>query len=206
MVTYMKNTFHEWSAVGKFDLDKVCDLIVTGRKASEARPDVWVYPFIGDAEQPLRVLDFGCGFGRNALGIASKHDKWSVVGYDNEAMLSRVNEFAAIHYGGVIPPNLTFTSDWEKLKTETFDCIACIIVLQHIYEDALAVYANDFKKMTKRLFITGRRFNDDKNNRSTWTILGEQGLVPDKFYAGHIEIPYKPDGDPGEHNIALYFL
>lgn len=188
------------------DIDKVCDLIVTGRKATEARPDTWIYPFIGDPATPLRILDFGCGFGRNAFGIASSNEKWNVVGYDNDAMLGRVPEFAAIHYNGVVPSNLSFSSDWDHLKTQTFDCIACIIVLQHIYEDALATYIADFKKMTKHLIVAGRRFNDDVRHRSTWDILEENGVVPEKFYAGHLKIPYSPKGEPEDHNIAIYSL
>lgn len=200
----MKNTFHGWSSVDKLGIDEVSDLIVTGCKASEARPDEWLYPFIGTPDDSIRVLDFGCGFGRNAFGFSTHGQNWRVVGYDNEAMLGRVAEFSDIHYGGKIPFNLAFVSDWEQLKTQSFDCIVCSIVLQHIYEDALATYAKDFRGMTKHLIVTGRRFNDDVTRRNTWAILGENGLVPKKFYAGHLLIPYTPEGDPHEHNTAIY--
>lgn len=206
MVMHLKDTFHAWSLVAKLGIDEVCDLIVTGRKASEVRPDEWIYPFIGTPDDSRRVLDFGCGFGRNAFGLATHGKNWKIVGYDNEAMLGRVSEFATIHYGGEIPFNLSFVSDWEQLKAQKFDCIMCSLVLQHIYEDALAIYVNDFKQMTGRLIVTGRRFNDDKSRRSTWAILEDSGLIPTEFYAGHLKIPYIAEGDPNDHNTAVYSL
>jgi len=202
----VKNTFHRWSEVDTLDIDAVTNLIVTGRKATEARPDEWLYPLIEDPLMAKIILDFGCGFGRNALGISNHSDKWSVTGYDNKAMLGRVPEFATINYQGKIPPNLRLVSDWDQLRLEKFDVIVCVIVLQHIFEDALEKYTSDFKQMTKRLIVTGRRFNDDVGNRSTWTILEEQGLIPIEFYAGHLRIPYTAEGDPHEHNTAIYSL
>lgn len=200
----MKDTFHGWSTVGKMDIDVVADLIVTGRKASEAKPDEWLIDLIGDPAEALTVLDFGCGFGRNAFGMAKHSDKWTVIGYDNPAMLSRVPEFATINYDGKIPKNLWFLSDWDQVALHRVDRIVCSLVLQHIYEDALVKYAHDFKLMTPTLIVTGRRFNDDKEKRSTWTILEEQGLTPDEFYAERERIPYTPYGDPSEHNTAIY--
>ena len=90
------------------------------------------------------------------------------------------------------------------MKEEKFDVIFCGLVLQHIYEDALGVYLKDFKNMTKKMIVMGRRFNDDPKGRSTWTILGENGWVPSKFLSGLTQIPYTPDGNPEDHNIAIY--
>ena len=203
----MKETFrNDWANVGKLNLEQVTNLIVTGRKPSEAQPDRWLYEWLGDGDKAISILDFGCGMGRNSFALATKFPLWSVFGYDSEGMIEKTKEFAEIHYKGVIPPNLKFVADWEQLKTRTFDKIMCIIVLQHIMEADLAKYAQDFKSMTKFLLVSGRRFNDDKNNRSTWTILEEQGLVPEKFFAGHLQIPYMPEGDPSENNVGYYFL
>ena len=202
----MKDTFiGRWGTINKLKLDEVVDLIVTGRTASEAKPDEWMYSLLGDEEKPITVLDFGCGVGRNSFGFALSHMDWTVIGYDSEQMISRVPEYAAIHYDGVIPNNLWFVSDWNQLTRHKFEKIICCLVLQHIEEPALVNYCKDFKTMTKVLFVAGRRYNDDIKHRSTWTILEEQGLVPDRFMAGCVTVPYSPDGDPVEHNSAFYF-
>jgi SAM-dependent methyltransferase len=169
----MKDTFAGgWAKVNELDLDVVTDLIVTGRTTAEAKPDRWLFSFLKDNDKAVTILDFGCGFGRNAFGLAIQHPHWTVIGYDSEQMLSRVPEYAAIHYEGKIPNNLWFVSDWPQLTHHTFDKILCSIVLQHIYEEPLSRYCKDFKKMTKFLFVTGRRYNDDVGKRSTWIILG----------------------------------
>lgn len=202
----MKDTFHGWSQIGTYKLDTVMDFILTGRKASEAKFDFWLTAAVGGMKShPMRVLDFGCGIGRNTFGFAKYAPAWTVVGYDNENMISRREEYYKLHYDLPMPSNAIFSSDWDEVKTQKFDIVFCCLVLQHIYEDALVQYISDFKKMTGRLFVTGRRSNDDpEKHRSTWTILQENGLTPDAFLKGLEHVPFNPEGDPEEHNTAIY--
>jgi SAM-dependent methyltransferase len=204
----MKETFRgAWGKIGDYDLSKVTDLIVTGRTPEQAKPDEWLWDWIGsDANKPLTIMDFGCGMGRNSFGLANHFTNWSVIGYDSEGMIGKTNEYCQLHYRGMIPRNLKFETDWERLRTQKFDKIICMLVLQHIFEEDLSKYAKDFKTMTKYLLVSGRRFNDDKAHKSTWTIMEENGLTPAKFFAGHLEIPYMPEGDPHEHNMAYYYF
>lgn len=201
----MKDTFHGWATVDKMNIDTVVDLIVTGKTAIEAKPDKWIYKYLAHSDEEITILDFGCGVGRNSFGFAMESNKWTITGYDNDAMLSKIKEFSELHYDGKIPPNLSFTSDWDLVKTKKFDLIICSLVLQHIYEDALIKYIQDFKQMTNKLIVIGRRYNDDKH-RSVWIILEEQKLIPIRFYEGDKLIPYKPEGDPHDHNMAIYVL
>lgn len=202
----MKDTFTGWAKVNQFELGKVVDLIVTGCTVNQAKPDTWLSEFLGDADKNITLLDFGCGVGRNAIGLALKHPNWTIVGYDSDQMISHVPEFVAINYNGKVPDNLYFVTDWDQICQRKFDKVMAVIVLQHIYEEPLKKYCQDFKKITKFLMVHGRRFNDDKDKRSTWSIMEEAGLIPKKFMAGHVEIPYSPEGDPNEHNIAYYYL
>jgi SAM-dependent methyltransferase len=202
----MNNTFNSWANVEHYDLDVVSDLIVTGRKAKDAVPDKWLLKYLGDPECGLKVMDFGCGMGRNTFEFGIIYPRWTIVGYDNKPMLTKTNDYYSVHYSGPVPENVKFITNWDELRTQKFDTIFCSIVLQHIYEDALKTYINDFKKMTSNLIVTGRRFNDDIKRRSTWTILEDNGLVPVTFLYHDQVIDYKPEGNDEDHNTAIYSL
>jgi 2-polyprenyl-3-methyl-5-hydroxy-6-metoxy-1,4-benzoquinol methylase len=200
----MKDTFNGWVSVDSMDIDDTMNLILTGQKANEVKPDIWLYDNIGKQSDTLTILDFGCGVGRNTFGMGMHSPTWQVTGYDNDSMLSKRAEFYDIHYT-TSNSNFKFISDWDFCKTQKFDVIFCCIVLQHIHENALIQYIKDFKNMTSKLIVFGRRFNDDVKNRSTWTVLGENGLIPHSFYdLGVGKIQYEPEGDPNQHNLAIY--
>jgi SAM-dependent methyltransferase len=195
------NTFSGWENIGNFSLDIVADYILTGRKAYQFYPDIFSYTHL----MPSRILDFGCGIGRNTFGISIYDPTFSVVGYDNQAMLSHVDEYKNIKYSEREFPNVEFSSDWDYVQTQKFDTIFCAIVLQHIMENDLKAYIEQFKIMTSKLVVSGRRFNDDKEHRSTWRIIEECGLIPVEFYSGGgQQIDYVPDGDQHDHNLAVY--
>lgn len=203
----MKNTFNGWSNIGNMSLDAVTNLIVTGKTSREAMPDTWIFKYIGDKNTQLNILDFGCGIGRNTFGLSKYSSKWSIVGYDNESMLDKTTEFWNLNYGGSISRNIWFQSEWDRIvKYYKFDVIFCNLVIQHIYEDAIKNYIQDFKKISPTLMVTGRRFNDDVNHRSNWEILEESGLKPTIFKHGDVDIVYNPIGNPEDHNIAIYKL
>jgi hypothetical protein len=66
-------------------------------------------------------------------------------------------------------------------------------------------YLSDIKTMVPVLMVRGRWFNNEGNGIA-WSILEEGGLIPYKFFKGHGEILYSVEGDPGEHNSALYSM
>jgi 2-polyprenyl-3-methyl-5-hydroxy-6-metoxy-1,4-benzoquinol methylase len=201
----MKDTFNVWSTVDELNIDDTMDLILTGKKANEAKPDTWLYDYIGNQSDTLKVLDFGCGVGRNTFGMGMHSPTWEVMGYDNDSMLSKRAEFHKIHYKNKQGnSNVEFMSDWDACKDIKFDAIFCCIVLQHIHEDALIQYISDFKNMTSKVIVFGRRFNDDVKNRSIWQILEENGLLPDSFYVDGRKISFATEGDPHQHNLAIY--
>ena len=202
----MKDTFNFWSKINILDLNTVSNLILTGHTAANSFPDVWLYDYLGDKTAPLNILDFGCGLGRNAYGLGMHSASWNIVGYDNDSMLKKTDDFRKIHYRGTVFENVFFRSDWEEIKTMKFDAILCCIVLQHIHEIPLVQYIKDFKLMTQKLIVAGRRFNDDPKKRSTWAILEENGLIPTDFYRNSTKIAYDKDGDANDHNLAIYNL
>lgn len=192
-----------WNDISSIDLDKIANLILTGKTALQLEGDFWMSDLLGDRDKKITVIDFGCGLGRNTFDLALRNKNWTVIGYDSPSMISKITDFSKIHYGGDIPQNVVFISDWEELKHKKIDKILCVLVLQHIYESPLRQYINDFKLMTNMLLVTGRRYNDE-SRKSTWKILEEEGLIPQLFMHGNINIPYVADGPEEDHNTAYY--
>ena len=130
---------------------------------------------------------------------------------DSEKMLERTSEYCHSKYNKNISdyPNVTFTSDWKYVKSQKFDYTYATLVLQHIFEEELNQYCQDFKNITKKLIVHGRRHNDDKLNglyKNTWKILENNGLFPISCtLQGNIEWKYSVYGDDlNEHFTCLY--
>ena len=68
----------------------------------------------------------------------------------------------------------------------------------------------DIAKMTKKLIVFGRRYNDEfltDNNKktifkNTWEIFENYGYYPSNIS----DIKYSIDGDPEEHTMCIYDL
>lgn len=196
--------------VKRDDLDVVMDKICTGKTAFEARPDFYVFPLLGRRDKHRHILDFGCGIGRNTFALSSYSQHWIVLGYDNQSMISRTEEYRKLKYDKDLP-NALFTSAWNAVKKMDFGAIFACIVFQHIHEEPLIQYLQDIKKMTKLLVVHGRQFNDD-NNKNTWKILESQDLFPvvslsvDNIGRCIIQ-EYNPESEPPEsHRVNIYSL
>lgn len=201
----MKNTFNGWSEISNLNLNKVVDLVLTNGTSETIKSDMWLTPLMGDRNKTISVLDFGCGVGRNIFDFSQNFSNWKFCGYDNPSMLDKANEYSKIRFGKTAYeyPNLELISDWDKIKSRTFDCIYATIVFQHIHEKDLNVYLQDIKHMTYRLIVSGRRFNDDMIDgkyKNTWQILENNG-----YYPLNVEdSKYSIDGDPEEHITCIY--
>jgi len=201
----MNNSFNGWLYVDTYNLNKVVDLVLTNGTCETIKSDTWLTPMIGDRNNNLSILDFGCGVGRNIFEFSQILPKWKFCGYDNPNMLKKAKEYSIKKFNKNIEdyPNLQLFSEWDALKSVKFDCIYATIVFQHIYEKDLNIYLQDIKKMTNRLIVSGRRFNDDSVNgkhKNTWQILENNGLYP----SNDKQINYKINGDPDEHITCIY--
>jgi len=79
-------------------------------------------------------------------------------------------------------------------------------VFQHIFEDDLSIYLTDLKKITDRLVVSGRRFNDDVEEskyKNTWEILEKNGWFPSECYRDN-NLKYSSAGDINEHFLCVY--
>jgi 2-polyprenyl-3-methyl-5-hydroxy-6-metoxy-1,4-benzoquinol methylase len=169
------------------------------------RPEDTVLSFCGDVTDKLRILDFGCGMGRNTFEL-SLNRPWEVVGYDNSSMIKHVGEFCQTWYKKPMSdfPDVSFTDNWDELRTQKFDCILCCLVFQHVPEVDICRYLEDFKNMTKKIVIYGRRAHDSIDG-NTWRIMEKYGFFPTQTWS-YTDVKYVPDGHPEDHSLNVYCL
>lgn len=193
-----------WTNIGNLPIENTLNYILTNATIESVRPDTFIFDLISDGSTHPQVLDFGCGIGRNTFGLSLYKPNLTIFGYDNFAMINKTNEYATRKYNRSASSfeNVTFLSDWNIIKQMKFDCIFAAVVLQHITEKELYTYLSDFKNMTKKLIVSGRRFNDDQTfygYKNTWEILEKNGYIPSKSLS-----PYSVDGDMDEHMTCIY--
>lgn len=153
-------TFEHWQwSVPMRGEASLADFVCGGAKTfAELKPDADAIAALGSPNEPLKVLDFGCGFGRNLHGLP---EKWEVTAYDNANMLKRVPEYYAARGSKLVKAALV--SDWNELRERKFDAILASLVFQHVPPPVLEEYLKDLQKMTPRLVVYGRCWNDADN-------------------------------------------
>src|SRR5689334_9108298 len=115
----------EWLSVASADdVDDVRERILTGYR--EGKPFTPYIPTI-DLPRATRVLDFGCGLGRNFPYLTSIAPH--VVGFDLPPMIERCRSLPD-------PPAVDLTSDWDDVRLSRFDVVFATLVLQHIETEA----------------------------------------------------------------------
>lgn len=193
--------FHGWETIALKDLDFIADKILTARNIADFKEDENFLEILGNENSSIIILDFGCGIGRNTFGMSLKRPKWKFVGYDNENMISKTKPYVCIKYPDFKEfSSVSFSSEWQVVNTQQFDVIFCNLVLQHIYEKDLNIYLNDFRKMTHKLVVHGRRLNDD-NGKNTWKILENNKYFPVNCNSFN---GYSINGNPEEHFTCIY--
>jgi SAM-dependent methyltransferase len=142
------------------DFQLMHTILTAARKPAEFTSDEGLLRTIHPADQRIRVLDFGCGMGRNLKWMMGNTD-WDVTGYDNDKMLERAKMWLPSVTRKPIP---LLVSGWEFLRAKRFDVVIATLVFQHIYKKELTGYLSDLQRMTPKLLIHGRRVNDDGSN------------------------------------------
>ena len=111
-----------------------------------------------------RVLDFGCGLGRNFPYLTSIAR--SVTGFDLPPMIARCRTLAT-------QPVDRLEDDWARLREERFDLIFVSLVLQHIENDACLSYLHDFARMAPLVDLCTR--TDGDYGRNVLDLVAETG-------------------------------
>lgn len=182
-------------AQGDFDLMKSIEASI--KTSDDFKPSRWIYKVIGRFDEPIRVLDFGCGMGRNLAGMREE-TKWHLTGYDSKEMLARAKTYLDATIGKDKWNNLWLNDDWDcDVSNFTFDAVVATLVFQHIPELELHDYLADLCSMTDMLVVHGRRHNDH-SIRSTWAI------VADHFDLAQAPQGFNTEGAPDDHHLTTW--
>lgn len=131
------------------------------------------------------ALDFGCGVGRNSVALSKVYHR--VIGFDLPNMVSIIpeeNKFS----------NIIYESDWDKVKTISYDLVLASLVFQHIHDDELNKYLAELD--TERLVLHSRTWMDDTGTE-VLTIVNRY------FNIEHIEYQKDPNGNTNDHFLAV---
>lgn len=196
--------FRGWDSPATYE--EAATLILRSPEIEKYVPSISkISPLIGDPSKPLKILDFGCGMGRNTFAL-SLCNNWTVHGFDNEEMIRKVPEFCSRYYNHTTDsfPKVKFTSDWERIKAEKYDCIVAISTFQHIFHEDLRIYLTEMREITNRLVVHGRRSNDE--TLSVWSLMEDHALIPTETYKDGVRVPYCAYGDSNEILTQVYEL
>ncbi|HUL73107.1 MAG TPA: class I SAM-dependent methyltransferase [Vicinamibacterales bacterium] len=144
----------DWSTLAASgDPDDIRERILTGFKTG--KPFTPYAPTIALPGGLRRVLDFGCGLGRNfpyLTGIAER-----VVGFDLPAMIARCRALATTPVDGL-------DDDWTRVRQQRFDLVFASLVVQHVQTDMCRAYLHDFARLAPAVYLLTRTDSDFGQN------------------------------------------
>ena len=174
----------EWRSIAETADDaELRERILTGFK--DGKPFAPYVPTIPLPAPLGRVLDFGCGVGRNFPYL--KDIAAHVTGFDLPPMIDRCRRLAPV-------PADALSSDWTALEAERFDLVFASLVLQHLATDAARARMDDFARIAPAVYVITRR--DGDFGADMLRLIADSGLAP----AGEcVEV----DHDPATHQLRI---
>jgi hypothetical protein len=168
----------DWLSVARAeDPEDVRERILTGYR--EGKPFTPYVPTLSLPAAMSRVLDFGCGLGRNFPYLTSVSRE--VVGFDLPPMIDRCRTLAT-HRVSLL------SSDWQEVCSHRYDLILATLVLQHVETEQCRAYLRDFARIAPLVYVLTRVRSDFGVN--VLDLIAETGL----FDAGTcVEVDHDPD-------------
>ena len=133
--------------------DDLREQILTGFKAG--KPFTPYVPTLSLPARLDRVLDFGCGVGRNFPYLRTLAH--SVAGFDLPPMIERCRTLATESAD-------LLSADWQTVRIQRFDLIFAALVLQHVEYNQSCAYIADFARMTPLVYVLTRAQSDFEHN------------------------------------------
>lgn len=190
----------EWNVAASLPEKELMKQIMTACiRPEQFTADPRLLSYLGNRNESLRVLDFGCGLGRNCLGVARYSDLWSVTGYDLPAMTVRASEY--IHKATSDADILRRITITDSLDTAVEEYRPNVVLscwcFQHIDEWELLDILPWMGENIPRMIVSGRTWMDD-GKKSTFALIESCGWKRIKIHDRDKRNPL------GEHRVVEY--
>ena len=140
----------DWSSVAaSAHADELREHILTGFR--DGKPFTPYRPTLELPASLDRVLDFGCGIGRNFPYLTTVARR--VAGFDIPPMVARCRDLSPVQIDRL-------DDDWTTLRQERFDLVFAALVLQHVETGACRAYLADFATMAPLVYLLTRTDSD----------------------------------------------
>lgn len=174
----------DWLAIGRSEDDEaIRERILTGYLAG--KPFTPYVPTLSWPAGLQKVLDFGCGLGRNLPYLRTVAPE--ITGFDLPPMVERCRAACGGGYS-------LLTSDWDAIARQRYDLIVATLVLQHVDPAVCRARLEDFARIAPATYLLTRVMSDFGTN--VLATVAETGL----FDAGRcVEV----DHDPATHQLRV---
>ena len=155
-----------WDKVGHLSVDDIKEELITGYKTGKPFSP-HNYHFFEPTIKADRVLDFGCGIGRNFANL-KRHSR-ELVAFDFPAMIN-----ACRTHGDC--SDVTLISDWDAIADQHFDVVIATLVFQHIEnEDILHHIIDSLADICDFLYLSTRCWADGEGNPNVYNAIQKTG-------------------------------
>lgn len=157
-----------WGQIASRSLDEVKGYILAPYREGEPFvPDSFGGVF-RDASKVARILDFGCGVGRNAVVLRERCDELAL--YDIPQMVAHCQSLGS-------DAKIRITSDWAEVLSGTYDLTVAAFVFQHIESiDVFHYYVESLSRVTDYLHIRGRHWRDGPGRDNVLKLILDTGF------------------------------
>jgi len=184
-----------WRKVASGTIDDIKEALITGYK-SGARYLPHNFPLLNPAATPCRILDFGCGIGRNFSSLQRFAN--SLTGFDIPEMIEACRLHSEIE-------NAELSSDWNAIASKRYDLTVATLTLQHVTpRSALLYYLEGIARISPYLYISSRAWWDGEQHDNLLKLILDTGHF--EFFKGSLNLDEALSFEyPGGEHFEIVF-